>query len=55
MILILLRLFLIIFIREILFILSIFKDFIYLFMREKERQTETETQAEEQAASMQGA
>ena len=42
---------------KILHYIYIFKDFIYLFMRDtqKERETETETQAEGEADSMQGA
>ena len=32
-----------------------FKDFVYLFMRDKEREREAETQAEGKAGSLQGA
>ena len=32
---------------------KLFKDFIYLFMRDKEREREAETQAEGEAGSMQ--
>ena len=32
-----------------------FKDFVYLFMRDREKEREAETQAEGEAGSMQGA
>lgn len=39
----------------ILDLFIIFKDFIYLFMRDTHREREAETQAEGEASSMQGA
>ena len=39
----------------LMFVLFVFKDFIYLFMRDTEREREAETQAEGEAGSLQGA
>ena len=40
---------------KLVYLFIYFKDFIYLFMRDRETHREAETQAEGEASSMQGA